>query len=210
MTQLLRSAADAVRGGRRHGAHVESNRFEDCLRLQRHTSTHTYSPLKPLHTRSNSAKHFQTCHTARSVLHTQTSEPQSATHTRLLDKTAQLWETSVKSLALGHKRPPILTELILSLYLHIHNANHLHINLWLFIMKLWRYWREGAMHAGNDACWARGILGGCFPAGLASEIAAWLMALSWQGHKSFCLCLIQPMVHRAGRECGTQCFTSFP
>lgn len=60
------------------------------------------------------------------------------------------------------------------------------------------------MHAGNDACWARGILGGSSPAGLASETAAWLMALSWLGHKGFCLCLIQPMVHRARRESGTQ------
>lgn len=60
------------------------------------------------------------------------------------------------------------------------------------------------MHAGNDACWARGILGGSSPAGLASETAAWLMALSWLGHKGFCLCLIQPMLHRARRESGTQ------
>lgn len=60
------------------------------------------------------------------------------------------------------------------------------------------------MHAGNGARWARGILGGRSPAGSANESAAWLMALSWQGHKGFCPRLIQPMVHRARRESGTR------
>lgn len=48
----------------------------------------------------------------------------------------------------------------------------------------------GMLHAGTEAFWEA-----VPPAGLASGgAAAWLMALSWLGHKAFCPRLIHSMV----------------
>lgn len=47
----------------------------------------------------------------------------------------------------------------------------------------------GMLHAGPEAFWEA-----VRPEGPASGATAWLMALSWLGHKAFCLRLIHSMV----------------
>lgn len=89
MTQLLRSAADTVRGGRCHGAHVESNRFGDCLWLQRHTSTHTHTPLWNFCTHNQTVPNTFRPATLHVLFSIHKHQNPRVPHTHLLDKTAK-------------------------------------------------------------------------------------------------------------------------